>query len=228
MSILEKKIEFNEGVRRVLSVELDSKCSLSKIPFPLSFLHRSWASFHPTLPLIISAGDDRQLKLWRMSDTKAWEVDTCRGHFNNVSSALFHPRHELLVSAGEDKTLRVWDMSRRTALATFRRESERFWVLTAHPTLNLFAAGHDNGLIVFKLERERPAMAINGNTLYWIKDRVVRSLDYETGKEEALLSTKKLGGQYVQPRTLSFNPAEKSVIVTSVSICCLKSRHLLL
>ena len=27
----------------------------------------NWASFHPTLPLIVSAGDDRQVKLWRMS-----------------------------------------------------------------------------------------------------------------------------------------------------------------
>lgn len=42
----------------------------------------NWASFHPTLPLIVSCGDDRQIKLWRMSETKAWEVDTCRGHFN--------------------------------------------------------------------------------------------------------------------------------------------------
>jgi coatomer protein complex subunit alpha (xenin) len=29
---------------------------------------------HPTLPLIVSAGDDRLVKLWRMSETKAWEV----------------------------------------------------------------------------------------------------------------------------------------------------------
>ena len=27
----------------------------------------NWVSFHPTLPLIISAGDDRLIKLWRMS-----------------------------------------------------------------------------------------------------------------------------------------------------------------
>lgn len=45
----------------------------------------NWATFHPTLPLIVSCGDDRQVKLWRMSETKAWEVDTCRGHFNNMS-----------------------------------------------------------------------------------------------------------------------------------------------
>jgi coatomer protein complex subunit alpha (xenin) len=27
----------------------------------------NWVSFHPTLPLIVSAGDDRLIKLWRMS-----------------------------------------------------------------------------------------------------------------------------------------------------------------
>jgi len=31
----------------------------------------NWASFHPTLPLIASCADDRQIKLWRMNDTKA-------------------------------------------------------------------------------------------------------------------------------------------------------------
>lgn len=101
----------------------------------------NWAQFHPTLPLIVSAGDDRQIKLWRMSDTKAWEVDTMRGHFNNVSSALFHPRHELIISCSEDKTIRVWDMAKRAPVQTFRREHDRFWVLAAHPELNLFAAG---------------------------------------------------------------------------------------
>lgn len=27
----------------------------------------NWATFHPTMPLILSGGDDRQVKLWRMS-----------------------------------------------------------------------------------------------------------------------------------------------------------------
>lgn len=27
----------------------------------------NWAQFHPTLPLIVSGADDRQVKLWRMS-----------------------------------------------------------------------------------------------------------------------------------------------------------------
>jgi len=152
-----------------------------------------------------------------MSDTKAWEVDTCRGHFNNVSACIFHPRHELILSDGEDKTIRVWDMTKRTAVQTFRREHDRFWVLTAHPTLNLFAAGHDNGLIVFKLERERPAFALAGNSLFYVRDKTIRMRDLVAGTDTSVMSVRKFGSQYVQPRALSYNPAERAVIVTSVS-----------
>jgi len=30
----------------------------------------NWANFHPTMPLIVSGADDRQIKLWRMNDNK--------------------------------------------------------------------------------------------------------------------------------------------------------------
>ncbi|KAJ7634767.1 coatomer subunit alpha-2 [Roridomyces roridus] len=174
----------------------------------------NYATFHPTLPLIISAADDRTIKIWRMSETKAWEVDSCRGHFNNVSTALFHPKHELIVSCGEDKTVRVWDLAKRTAIQTFRRENDRFWVLAAHPNLNLFAAGHDSGLIVFKLERERPAFSVHQDTLYYIRDKYVRSYDFNTGADLGWLSVRKFGSPYVPPKTLSFNPAERAVLIT--------------
>ena len=137
----------------------------------------NWAAFHPSMPLIVSAADDRQVKLWRMNDTKAWEVDTCRGHYNNVSCCLFHPRQDLILSSSEDKSIRVWDVQKRTGLQTFRRDHDRFWIMNSHPTLNLFAAGHDQGMIVFKLERERPAYYANGNIVYYVKEKYLRQLD---------------------------------------------------
>jgi coatomer protein complex subunit alpha (xenin) len=113
----------------------------------------NWTAFHPTLPLICSAADDRQVKLWRMSETKAWEVDTFRGHANNVSCCLFHPKQDLIVSDSEDRSIRVWDNSKRVGVQTFRREGDRFWILAAHRSQNLLAAGHDSGMIVFKVRR---------------------------------------------------------------------------
>lgn len=177
----------------------------------------NWVAFHPTMPLIVSAGDDRLVKLWRMSETKAWEVDTCRGHFQNASGCLFHPHQDLILSAGEDKTIRVWDLNKRTSVQNFKRENDRFWVIAAHPEINLFAAGHDNGVMVFKLERERPAMSVYQNTLFYItKEKHVKSYDFQKNAESpTLLSLKKVGPAWVPPRTLSYNPAERSVLVTS-------------
>ena len=58
-----------------------------------------------------------------MNDTKAWEVDTLRGHVNNVSCCMFHARQDIIVSNSEDKSIRVWDMSKRTGVQTFRRNT---------------------------------------------------------------------------------------------------------
>ncbi|KAF2421839.1 Coatomer, alpha subunit [Tothia fuscella] len=179
----------------------------------------NWVSFHPTLPLIVSAGDDRLVKLWRMSETKAWEVDTCRGHFQNVSSCLFHPHQDLIISVGEDKTIRVWDLNKRTSVQSFKRENDRFWVIAAHPEINLFAAGHDNGVMVFKLERERPASTVYQNQLFYItKEKHVRMYDFAKNTESpSMLSLKKFGAPWMPPRTLSYNPAERAILVTSAA-----------
>jgi len=41
----------------------------------------NWVSFHPTLPLIISAGDDRLVKLWRMSGKYHISATTARSNW---------------------------------------------------------------------------------------------------------------------------------------------------
>jgi hypothetical protein len=44
---------------------------------------------------------------------------------------------------------------------------------------NLLAAGHDSGMIVFKLERERPAYDSTAGALFYVKERHVRQHDYQ-------------------------------------------------
>ena len=191
----------------------------------------NWAAFHPTLPLLASAADDRQVKLWRMSETKAWEVDTLRGHANNVSCCLFHPKHDLVVSNSEDRSIRVWDVSKRVGVQTFRREGDRFWILAAHRSQNLLAAGHDSGMIVFKLERERPASAHGpANKLYYVRGRELFCHDYAkasggaSGVDVPIASLRRVGQQAQTdgigsaPRFLSYNqhnPSEGNVLVCS-------------
>lgn len=177
----------------------------------------NWASFHPSLPLIVSGADDRQLKLWRMNDTKAWEVDTLRGHMNNVSCVMFHAKQDIIVSNSEDKSIRVWDVTKRTSVQTFRREHDRFWILASHPEMNLLAAGHDSGMIVFKLERERPAFSVSGDSLFYVKDRFLRFYEFSTQKDTQVIPIRRPGTNSLNqsPRTLSYSPSENAVLVCS-------------
>ncbi|KAJ8450920.1 hypothetical protein Cgig2_032545 [Carnegiea gigantea] len=177
----------------------------------------NWAAFHPTLPLIVSGADDRQVKLWRMNDTKAWEVDTLRGHMNNVSCVMFHAKQDIIVSNSEDKSIRVWDATKRTGIQTFRREHDRFWILAAHPEMNLLAAGHDSGMIVFKLERERPAFSVSADTMFYVKDRFLRFYEFSAQRDTQVISIRRPGSVSLNqgPRTLSYSPTENAILICS-------------
>jgi coatomer protein complex subunit alpha (xenin) len=106
---------------------------------------------------------------------------------------------------------KVWDLNKRTSVQSFKRENDRFWVIAAHPEINLFAAGHDNGVMVFKLERERPASTVYQNQLFYVtKDKQVRSFDFAKNVESpSMLSLKKFGPPWTGARTISYNAAER-------------------
>ena len=48
-------------------------------------------------------------------------------------------------------------------------------------------AGHDSGMIIFKLQRERPASAVHQNVLYYVKERFLRKLDFTTSKDVTVM-----------------------------------------
>jgi WD40 repeat protein len=98
---------------------------------------------------------------------------------------------EVIVSNSEDKSIRVWDISKRTTIKTFERAADRFWILAAHPTRNLLAAGHDGGMLVFKLERERPAFAVTSSRLYYVKERYLRMYEYRQNRDVPIVSLRR-------------------------------------
>eukprot|EP01071_Lankesteria_metandrocarpae_P006581 Lankesteria_metandrocarpae@DN4409_c0_g1_i1.p1 len=177
----------------------------------------NWAAFHPTSPLIASGADDRHIKLWRYNDSKAWEVDTLRGHFNNVSCVMFHPTKELLLSNSEDRTIRVWDIAKRTAVHTFRRENDRCWVLTGEPDSNLIAVGHDSGMVVFKLDRERPPHECWDKYLFVVRDKHLTIHDLTSDVSSSFVSTRRPTSPICfGPRQLLFNhfsPSEANFLL---------------
>jgi WD40 repeat protein len=129
-----------------------------------------WACFHPTVPqLLISAGDDGQVKTWQMSETKAWEVDNLS--HDNAIRCVFHPMTvdlELVVALEADQSiLRVWNHSVQETNRPLRGHPavpmrtfgpsvfghRRFSSLArCEYRQNLFAVGHESGMFLFRIE----------------------------------------------------------------------------
>lgn len=143
----------------------------------------NWVSFHPTLPVLVSSSDDHLVKVWRFDEDGAWEVDCCRGHRAEVGCAMFNSQASFILSVSEDGSVRVWDVFKRTCLDSFYQENEddRFWSLAVHPSESLFAVGHDSGLKVLKMQRERPPYCVRKNHAVYIKDKRLRLFDFTRG-----------------------------------------------
>lgn len=71
------------------------------------------------------------------------------------------------------------------------RENDRFWILASHPTQNLLAAGHDSGLVMFKLLSERPAFTTSSSQLVYVSNGVLRAYDFGSARDVPLLPLKK-------------------------------------
>jgi coatomer protein complex subunit alpha (xenin) len=113
-------------------------------------------------------------------------MDTLKGHTNNVSCAIFHPRMEVLLSNSEDRTLRFWDLNRRVQIHQTRKDTDRYWILAAHPSLNYFASGYDNGMNVFKLEKERHASVRVGSAVFYVKNKNLTAYDLASQQKTIL------------------------------------------
>ena len=168
----------------------------------------NWIQVHPSQPLIISGADDRQVKVWRLGESRAWELSSFRGHYNNVSSVCFHPFLDLILSNSEDKSIRIWDLNKRTLINTFKRDNDRFWSITPHPNQALFACGHDSGVLVFKLARERPPMCVFNTNIYFIKSNNIIHYDTTTNTESILHTIKSNN-----PKSIHFNPIDQSFLI---------------
>ncbi|KAL3318080.1 hypothetical protein Ciccas_003252 [Cichlidogyrus casuarinus] len=171
----------------------------------------NWVQFHPSLPVVVSCGDDKTIKIWRMSESRAWETMTLNGHSGNVSCVLFHPRQQdMLLSNGEDRNIFVWDLNKRSHIAQVRRDNDRFWNIVAHPNLNLFASGHDSGAVVFKLELERPAYQTHKDYLLYVKAKQLRKLHFTSAKDIPIMQLR--DGRF-SAGYLAYNAIENAVLI---------------
>lgn len=146
----------------------------------------NWANFHPTQDLILSAGDDRRVKVWKYDDHSITERETFFGHQYNVCCVEASPKTGHILSNSEDCTLRVWDNS-GICIDTFTKANEKQWIIDCHKNLPYVAVGTDNSLIVLSLDSTRMCNQAINNNAFFVQNYDFKMIDLTSGAERTLI-----------------------------------------
>ena len=75
-----------------------------------------------------------------------------------------------------------------------------------------------SGMLVFKLERERPAYAVHGEILYYVKERFLRTYDFSSQRDNPLITLRRVTtpGPYCHFLHLGHTASVQLLCLTSV------------
>lgn len=95
--------------------------------------------------LLLTASDDKTIKLWCAVDQKFRSSLT--GHTNWVQSAVFCKHAELVASGGMDKTVRIWDVEKKAVIVSFHDFNAPVAKVRFHPDGSCVAACGGDGCV---------------------------------------------------------------------------------
>ncbi|KAH0571542.1 Coatomer alpha subunit [Spironucleus salmonicida] len=155
---------------------------------------------------LYSSSDDYSVREWRLLrgkpekdeilgiDATLYTHSTLTGHSGNVN-AVEVGKDNVVVSASSDGTIRVYEQKSKTYIGNLTCQDygikpqnsmpTRFWCLSEHPKQSLWAAGHDQGLIIFNiLDNQFIASTENKGQSYFIKNGILQSVNITNSNDQ--------------------------------------------
>ncbi|KAJ2160375.1 Coatomer subunit beta' [Coemansia sp. RSA 552] len=170
-------------------------------------------------PYLVSGADDFLGKIWDYQNNSC--VQTLEGHSQNVVAVAFHPTLPIVLTGSEDGTCRIWNSSTYRMESSLNYGMDRVWAIGYSPHSNTVAIGHEEGVVVFSMGRDDPAVSMDATgRIIWSKHNEIRSANIKASMDSGLedgerigLSVKELGSCEVYPYTLKHSPNGRFVVV---------------
>ena len=141
-------------------------------------------AWDPTGNRLVSCGEDGTIKIYIIINDELNLTSTISSHTSGVTSVAFHPATGNIVSCSEDFTVKVFDSNTCKEISSFDIPSSRFWCIAAHPKDALIAAGHDQGVVILKTNKERTPFDAQGSSVAWLQENELHVVDVLTKNQE--------------------------------------------
>jgi coatomer subunit beta' len=123
---------------------------------------------------LIATGADKFVKIWDYQ-TKAC-LQTLEGHSSNVSFACYQATQPIIVSGSEHGTIKIWNSNSYRMKQTLNHGLERTWCCTYLLGKQEIGMGFDEGVIVIKMGREKPAVSMDSTgKIIWAKNASIET-----------------------------------------------------
>lgn|SRR3990167_987790 len=97
------------------------------------------ASFHPTQPLLVCGGHDKNIHIFNYKTGR--KTMTLSGHADYIRTVYFHKDRPWVVSASDDTTIRIWNFQSKTQMIMMTGHTHYVMCAKFHPTKNLIVSG---------------------------------------------------------------------------------------
>lgn len=124
----------------------------------------------------VSGGEDATIKVFLLGEDVTL-IGAITNHMAAVTGIAVHAQTNVIISCSEDGTVRFFSNLNFNQIKMYEIPGTRFWCVASHPNNALVAAGHDRGLVVLKMEKERPPYDIQGNSVIWIQEKELHFVD---------------------------------------------------
>jgi WD40 repeat protein len=114
---------------------------------------------------VVSASDDRTLKVWELASERA--VATLQGRTHKVNACAVTPDGRHVVSASDDQTLKVWELASGRAVATLQGHTDTVNACAVTPDgRHVVSASEDKTLKVWNLATHACRFTHRGDSAY--------------------------------------------------------------
>jgi guanine nucleotide-binding protein subunit beta-2-like 1 protein len=160
-------VSFSPDNRQIVSGSRDKTIrlwnTLGECKFVVEDAHSDWVSCvkfspNPHNPIVVSAGWDKNIKVWTLSTTFKLEK-TLPGHTGYINTVTVAPDGSLCASGGRDRTAMLWDLNKGELLCSLDGK-DIINCLEFSPNRYWLCAGTDSGVIIWDLENKEEVYRI--------------------------------------------------------------------